>query len=437
MLAQRLGTTTSFTAAYGRPLFYASLAVIVALTAIRVTDKAMKPGRTGEQSRTAFLRWRPQIQALDQGTDIYRAFNYPNPPIMALILKPLTTLPPLAGMLAWFALKAIMAVLIAVMVFRLIESNGPPMPDWAKALSIALSMHPILGDLSHGNVNLFIAFLVVAGLDCYRRQRDLSGGVLIALAIACKITPALFVPYFVWKRAWKTLAGIGLGLVLWWAVVPGTVLGFEQNRTLMGSWFEVMVKPFMIDGKITSEHPNQSLPGLLTRLFTDQPSFVDYAEDDGHAISAGTNTLANLGPRAVDLMVKGAMLAFAAAMVWLGRTKERSGLAFAAECALIVLGMLLFSERTWKHHATTLLLPIGTILAAAVTLRNRWLWAVVAMVPALSLVPSAIDGELQNVFLVYGAYTAMYAMLAAAQVAILWKLRDRCHPPPLRRTYEK
>ena len=51
-------------------------------------------------------------------------------------------------------------------------------------------------------------------------------------------------------------------------VAPGAILGFDYNRTLMTSWFEIMVKPFAIDGQITSEHPNQSMPGVLTRLLT-------------------------------------------------------------------------------------------------------------------------------------------------------------------------
>jgi hypothetical protein len=419
MFAQRWKLTLSFFAASWRPLFAAALVAIIAITAVRATAKALKPGRTGEQSRTAFLRWRPQIQALDQGTDIYRTFNYPNPPIMALILKPLTQLPPIAGMLTWFAVKALMALLMAAMVFRLIEADGTTIPDWTKALAITLSLHPIIGDLTHGNVNLFIAFLIAAALDCYRRQRDFAAGLLVALAIACKITPALFVPYFIWKRAWKTLLGIGVGLCLWWAIVPGAVLGFDYNRTLIVSWFDGMVKPFLIDGQVTSEHHNQSLPGLLTRLLTDRPSFVDYAEDDGHPIAAGTNTIVNLGPHAVDVLVKTAMLAFAVAVVWLARTRQRCGLAFAAECSLIVLGMLLFSERTWKHHATTLLLPIATLLAAAVTRNSRWLWLIVATIPVVSLVPSALDSDTQDMFLVYGTYTFLYVMLALGHILIL------------------
>lgn len=417
MLAFQWRTTLQLS---GRPLFLAVVALLIAVTAARTTVKALKPGRTGEQSRTAFLRWRPQIQSLASGTDIYRAFNYPNPPIMALILTPLTQLPPLAGLLTWFGLKVLMAVAMAVMIFRLV-----PLPPWGQALAVALSLHPILGDLSHGNVNLFVAFLIVAGIACHARRCDFAAGLFLALAIACKITPALFVPYFLWKRAWRTLAGIGVGLCLWWMIVPGAVLGFERNGELLRSWYEVMVRPFAVEGRITSEHPNQSLPGVLTRLLTTEPSFIEYGEEDGRPIAAETHTLINLGPGAVKWIIKAAMIGFGVLMVWVARPKTR-GPEFAAECSLIVLGMLLFSERTWKHHATTLLLPLAVLVAAAIA--DRRLWWCVAAVPVLSLLPSACPEATQNRFLVYGVYTILYLLLLGTIALVLHRSR-RADPP--------
>ena len=103
-----------------------------------------------------------------------------------------------------------------------------------------------MGDLTHGNVNLFILFLVALGLYAIRRQRDYLGGATIALAIACKVTPALFIPYFVWKRAWKTLAGIAVGLVLFLVLIPSLLLGFARNWELLHSWTDQMVTPFVV-----------------------------------------------------------------------------------------------------------------------------------------------------------------------------------------------
>src|SRR5207248_1605127 len=137
---------------------------------------------------------------------------------------------------------------------------------------------PILDDLNHGNVNLFILFLVIAGLTAYRNRHDLVAGLLLALAISCKITPALFLPWLVWKRAWRTLAGCTIGLALFFypGVAPGLRLGMEKNQEQLVSWYRGMVQPFLIEGKVTSEHVNQSLPGLVFRLATPNPSFVTF-----------------------------------------------------------------------------------------------------------------------------------------------------------------
>ncbi len=119
----------------------------------------------GNDHRSAFLRWRGQILDLDHGVRIYDEHNYPNPPIMALMLWPLAALPPLVGAHAWFWLKAGMALLIYHWVFRLVREPGRPFPVWAQALAVALSIRPIVGDLTHGNVNIFIFFLVVGGMS--------------------------------------------------------------------------------------------------------------------------------------------------------------------------------------------------------------------------------------------------------------------------------
>ena len=107
-----------------------------------------------------------------------------------------------------------MALSAILMVLSLLDSPEQPFPLWGKVLGVLLCLRPIEGDLVHGNVNLFILFLVVAGLVAFCSKRDWLAGMALGLAIACKITPALFVPYFLWKRAWKALAATILGTVI-------------------------------------------------------------------------------------------------------------------------------------------------------------------------------------------------------------------------------
>jgi alpha-1,2-mannosyltransferase len=373
--------------------------------------------------RSAFLRWRPQIEALPE-SDIYERFTYPNPPIMALMLEPFVHLPPLLGSLCWFYLKVAMTLVALYWVFRLVESPDRPFPPWAKALTILLSLRPVMGDLAHGNVNLFILFLVAGALYAYHRQRDWTAGVVLALAIACKVTPALFVPYFLWKRSWKVLGGCALGLVLFFFVVPGLFLGPERNLRLLGSWVECMVTPYVVDGTVTSEHPNQSLPGLVYRLGSHSPSFLDDDEPPRY------HNLADLDPHLLRWLVKGCMAAFALLAVWTCRTpvQPRSGWRLAAEFALVVLGMLLFSERTWKHHCVTLVLPFAVIayyLAVcrpAPPLRGYLIGSLVVVMLLMASTSTSLLQPLDDtakMAQVYGAYVWSNLVLVAALTVLL------------------
>jgi alpha-1,2-mannosyltransferase len=384
----------------------------------------------------AFDRWRPGIQQMDE-QDISRKFNYPNPPIMAVILEPLALLPPGVGAMVWFALKAAMALVSLYWVFRLVEDSDAPFPPWAAALTVLLSLKPIVDDLNHGNVNLFILFLVMACLTAFRSRRDLLAGLLLALAISCKVTPALFVPYFVWKRQWRLLIGCALGMVLFFypGLVPTLRLGWEHNQQQLFSWYEGMVKPFVIDGKVTSEHINQSLPGLVFRLLTDSPSFVTWV--DGVETPARYHNVLSLSLGQAKWLVKGCMGLFVLLFVFFARTpaESRRGWRLAAEMGLVMLGMLLFSERTWKHHCVTLMLPLGVVCySLAFTKVRSWAcWGLVAslgLTVGLTLVTGVVSGGkdratvaaspgVAKLALVYGAYTWACLVLLAAMVGLL------------------
>ena len=288
-----------------------------------------------------------------------------------------------------------MAILSLHWVLRLVEGDGKPFPHWAKVLVVLCSIKPIIDDLNHGNVNLFILFLVVAFLIAYQKRRDLLAGLLLALAVACKITPALFIPYLVWKCAWRTLAGVGVGLVLFFypGVAPGLRLGADLNERQLTSWCRVMVKPFVIEGKVTSEHINQSLPGLVFRLATHSPSFVTFI--DNIETPARYDNLWSLTLTQAKGLVKGCMGLFVLLFVWCCRTPadQRDGCSAAAEMGVVLLGMLLFSERTWKHHCVTLMLPFAVLCYhLAVGSPPPWLRRSLIGVLALALVLTTLTG---------------------------------------------
>lgn len=417
--------------------FVAALLVLFIGASVQYTFKV-----TRDDKASAIQRWQEDLLKLDDGEDIYRSKVHPNSPIMVLTLWPIAMLPSVVGALLWFYLKVGFSLAAMYWAFHMVEMHGISFPPWAKACAVLLSLRPILSDLSHGNVNIYILFLVMAALYACHCRRDYLSGLLLGLAIACKVTPALFVPYFLWKRAWKTLAGCLAGLVLFAWFIPCCVLGFADGSRLLFSWTEQMILPFVVSGEVYySEHHNQSLAGLALRLLTESPSFSVWTENVRAPLHF--HNILDLPPRAAGWIVKGCLAVFVGLVLWSCRTPltRRQGWRLPAEFSLVLLGMLLFSERTWKHHCVTLLLPFTVLmyyLAACrpgPRLRGYLIGTLIATTLLMLTTSTGPDGgqidtpAFGKLAQVYGAFVWAYICLMAALVVIL-RVPDRAAPAP-------
>ena len=291
-----------------------------------------------------------------------------------------------------------------------------------------LSIRPIVGDLQHGNINLFILFLVVAALFALSRKRDFLAGLLLALAIACKLTPALFIPYLLWKRAWRCLAGCIVGVMLFLVpgLVPGTLLGFEANQQQLTSWYREMVRPYVVENKVQAKYSNQSLVGLVFRLTTQTPSFAEYDFVQERYVPLAYANVVSLDPRQAKWIVLGCEGLFAALVLWRCRAplESRRGWRLSAEFAVVLLGMLLFSERTWKHHCVTLVLPFAVLcyyLAVEAPCHVRiGLMAMLGLVTGLlSTTSTELLDEFARQAQVYGAYALAFLVVLTALLLIM------------------
>src|SRR5262249_2842742 len=105
--------------------------------------------------------------------------------------------------------------------------------------------------------------------------------------------------------------------------------------------------------------------------------------------------------------------------------KSRGGWRLCTEFGIIFGGMLLFSERTWKHHAVTLLLPFAVILYALATqawqLRRKYMViSLLGLVSAVMLSGSGIGSErTADLAQVYGVYLWTFLILLGVQAWML------------------
>jgi hypothetical protein len=126
------------------------------------------------------------------------------------------------------------------------------------------------------------------------------------------------------------------------------------------------------------------------------------------------------------------MALFAGLVIWTCRTplEQRRGWRLSAEFAIILLGMLLFSERTWKHHCVTLLLPFAVLMYGVAISRPgpRRGFVIGTLVAATLLMLATSTGyqgdDLVNfswgkLAQVYGAYVWAYILLVVALAVLL------------------
>ena len=418
---------------HGRRAVWITFGVTVAITAGVYALKA-------SEERSAIIRWLHQVEELQDGVNIWDTYMFPNPPIFPLTLYPLTAMPPLAASLVWYVLKVALTVVSILLCFRMARAPDDvrPVPAWAQFAVILLSFRTILSDLHHGNNNLIILFLIVATLYAWRKGYDVLAGLALALAITFKVTPALFVPFFMLKRSWRTVGATMLGIGLFLVVVPSLILGPEFNGQCLHMWWHRMLRPFLVDDEVGDHEINQSMAGVLMRYFTAQ-------RPDGQGRYAplylGRN-FASLNPDMVVYAIKGLSIALVGLLALLSRNdaKRRDDPRLFGEFSLVVLTMLIVSERSWKHHFVTVLLPytylVFRIWAFRSTPSKRWaIGSAVGFSALLMLTTSSevgglfADGTGHKLALFYGMFFWSGIIL---YLACAWSVfREHRQGPPL------
>ncbi len=149
------------------------------------------------------------------------------------------------------ALTAVCVVVAARVRPRLMWTAGP------LAAIGALALDPVWTTFGYGQVNLFLMALVV--VDCLLVADPRWRGVLVGVAAAIKLTPAVFVLYFLVRRDWRAAATSAVtfaGLVL-----VGFLLAPQDS---LRYWSHTLLNPDRIGDMSLST--NQSIRGVLRGL---------------------------------------------------------------------------------------------------------------------------------------------------------------------------
>jgi hypothetical protein len=236
-----------------------------------------------------------------------RGWTYVYPPMFAMALAPLHLLPMQDQAMVWFFLCMAMCWAAYCESRRILAvvwrpgGDRPPAPrhgtTWFGVATLAAVTLPTLNCLQRGQVTIVVVYLLLLGARLVLTGRTsvarLLGGIVLAAPVSIKIIPILPVAFLLfiqlagflgqWRRRQPeagelgrqfvpATAGVGLGLVLFFLLIPAALVGWNQNLHHLDTWAHLVLsnvdKSTATPGfeKDTHSVRNQCLGNALYRL---------------------------------------------------------------------------------------------------------------------------------------------------------------------------
>lgn len=261
-------------------------------------------------------------------------FTYP--PLAAIVFSPFAMMSLPAASLVITAVTLVLLLVSVMIVLTRLDVWTTGRRIWLAAAIVSctvLFLEPIQANFDFGQINVVLMTLVIA--DCVPRRTAWPRGLLLGLAIALKLTPAVFLLYFLLRRDTRAL------LVSAASVVALTLLGFALTwRDSWEYWTETVRNTDRI-GTATL-NTNQNIAGTLARF--------------------------GLGEDLRFVLWVVACFAVLGLTVWAARRALRAGEPVLALVCVAMFGLVV-SPVSWSHHWVWSLPTV--LVTAVVAYRHR------------------------------------------------------------------
>ncbi len=284
-------------------------------------------------------------------------FTYP--PLAAVLFSPFALLSLKGASIAITSTTLMLLVVSTVIVLTRLDvwsttrvTGGPAWVRrcWLAAAIVApavIFLEPIRSNFDFGQINVVLMTLVIA--DCVPRRTPWPRGLLLGVAIALKLTPAVFLLYFLLRRDTRALLVTAASAVV--ATLAGFAFAWRDSREY---WTETVRDTDRI-GTATL-NTNQNIAGVLARL--------GLAE----------------GARFVLWTV--ACFAVLGLTIWAARRALRAAQPVLALICVAMFGLVV-SPVSWSHHWVWALPTVLVSAVLAIRLRDVALGVVSAAGVAL------------------------------------------------------
>ncbi|UCD54847.1 MAG: DUF2029 domain-containing protein [Candidatus Omnitrophota bacterium] len=265
-------------------------------------------------------------------------------PICAMLMAPLSFFSRKTASLVFFTINFILLIVAFIFSGRLIIRDKMSFKEmiFLYIFPALFTLRFILLTLDCGQVGIIIFALIVLGLYFLREKKDMLTGALMGLSIMFKYTPAVFLPYFIFKNKVKLVILIMIFIMLY-CVIPATYTGMDKQIDSIKNWFPFITETSFYRGS-WYDNKNQSLFSLVLRYFTkDSPYRVSVA---GLTFNQGLMITFILGT-VIYLLI-----------IFPGKDYDFRR---PVEYSLLFIFMVLFNPNAWMHNFVAFIFAYMTL----------------------------------------------------------------------------
>ena len=229
----------------------------------------------------------------------------------------------------------------------------------------ALTLQFILNDLDDGGPHLMLLGILAGGVYSIWVGRERLGAALIGLGIVLKITPALFVLLFLWKRQWRVAAYTVLATLIW-ILLPILYMGPTSWWEHHTEWTNNAVMS-VLDRQAEGRQENELQKANLSLRHTMLRYLVTYSSTHRlRQVDPGYKPVMDLPSPAANAIVAIAGLSLLGLFAWSSRRAFQGpgDSTWGRDCAGTLILALLFSPITWDQHLVWMI-PAGLVVVAA------------------------------------------------------------------------
>ena len=290
-------------------------------------------------------------RGIDQGLVGFVPLTLPS----MLPVMPLSSLPPLQAKHIWLLMNLLFLLGTAFLLKAITALKLERI-----ALLTLLTVVPLGHSFLYGQMHILVLLLLTLAAWAYFKGSGFFSGMVLALAAALKIYPALFLIFFLFKKQWRAAAGLVVGLA-GAAVMSLYLFGWEACRL-----YGLQVLPQAVRGEVTDPYNVawNTFTALLRRLFIAEPELNPVPVVHLPWLYALLQPLVH----SFILVV----------FLWAIGSKKGDGDRARIEWAAYLFLLLFLSSQVGSYHLVVLILT-AALVADYLTRRQEWLLGGLAM----------------------------------------------------------